>query len=336
MLPLLITAAVVAAAPILRVDNDYTQPGQYSVGQQHYELVAGNSTGCAGEKCNVRAGVYFPQNVTGSFPIAIFAPGFGTPYRTYENWLIHLASWGYISIGHTPNDGFVDDVSHAVKGKIVEWLWEWAAQESQIVGSPMFGITDTTRVVPWGYSAGGKSGQLGAAGLTKNPEISFVGSYSVDPVDCPPSCIIPPYNDPDRECDFDADYPSSAVELVNLAPDTVMIVAGAVSSEIDIGPPCAPGWCSHEWMFGFAPSQSIDVVMTDIGHTEFAVEGPPPPTVDPCYQGGGDFANAYYVARNLAAAWADKTVKGADNDAWIFEYLADQQARNLLTYTIKK
>jgi len=252
--------------------------------------------------------IIYPQARAGDvFPVAIFSPGFNTQPPLYRQTMSHLATYGYIVIGMNFNETMTVPINHDKKGLFVPGTIDWAEKQNVDTRSPLYGLISSQKVYSFGHSAGGKSAYLGASYDTKR----VAGVFAIDPVDCEPGCIFPDT----KTCEYTDDFPSAAQNGNLIKPNTAVFLGAEFGGISRFGPACAPTKCSYNWFFNNSNTDQYNIMFYNTGHTQY-VDTVPPPSLDPCTQGGLASATVQSLTRTLMVAWAEKTIRNVNVDEY--------------------
>lgn len=287
---------------------EYEQPGRFEIRALDPVQVQLYESGCDQEAgvCDATVNAIIPEPVeSGPFPLAILSNGFMLTDDQYESYARHLASYGYITIRWTlAMENALLYPRHRQRGAMVNVLIDWA-------DSQYGNLVDTTAVLVWGHSAGGKSSTLAAAADDR-----IVGLVGVDPVDCPPPFQV-----------VGPDFPLSALQLRNTRAKSLWLGAQYGPDTDPFGQACAPGECNFPLFHGNA-TNSWEVEFQNTGHMQFLDNRAGALPALFCKTGpDGKDAIANRVTKALTVAMAEHTIRGRNIDLYTGGYmrqLADQ------------
>ena len=159
--------------PIIDAEDPLENTGSFAVKKQPTELIV--------EQDILAAELFIPQGDIYGF--VLFMPGFGTSFKSYDDYLTHLASHVYLSVGIDFNSAaFTTESEHDLKAKQALGVIETVQNMDVAYASlPVFVA---------GHSQGGKLAFFAAAIDTEN---TISGVLALDPVNSggPPCFIFP-------------------------------------------------------------------------------------------------------------------------------------------------
>lgn len=264
-------------------DDPLERPGPFTVTQSDQQIPYQGSD-------DIDARLYTPDTESPA-ALLIFLPGFGASFSLYSDYLIHLASHGYLVLGmNFPGDPFALDSHHDLKAQQVLAAVEF-----------MRSLHPTLKIALAGHSMGGKLAFYAAA---LDPGIAVV--MALDPVNAggPPCFLFPDYcanypvaPNPGREqAGILADIEATASLIMRSAPDP------ATNPEAEF---------NAEWFYYGSDGKGSDAV--------------PSPAL---YYDLGSFAHAAYVP--LLPSDTSSLIKRT-MVAWLQQQIQNKEMREYLT-----
>jgi dienelactone hydrolase len=110
-------------------------------------------------------------STAGSYPLLLFAPGFQIPSAAYQNWIEHLASWGFVAVRADPPATLFNASHPDMALDLRAVLDDLLAPDALTVG------VDGTRVAMAGHSLGGK-----LAVMVADADARISAVFALDPV----------------------------------------------------------------------------------------------------------------------------------------------------------
>lgn len=156
------------------------EPGEYSVVSEKIVI----PTGTTATDKTISAEIFTPSTKEIPYAFVLFMPGFGTSYSSYNKYLEHLASYGYLAVGMDfTGGGFTIDGEHDKKAKeaLIAIDYVQKLDNARYSSIPVYTA---------GHSMGGKIAFYAAAASST---ISIDGMLTLDPVNAGgPPCFISP------------------------------------------------------------------------------------------------------------------------------------------------
>jgi predicted dienelactone hydrolase len=198
-----------------------------------------------GNKVPMRA--FYPAGgpTAGPYPVVVVAHGFQLPASQYTNYIMRLATFGYVAITADFPASFVG-MDNTKNAKDLISAMEWANTKSELEA-------DTSKVGMTGHSLGGKLALL-AATMDSRIKASIV----LDPVDGG--------GGPIGGCN-----PPTCVDVSKLMP-TLNIPTGFLGETLDSSggiQPCAPAAENYTTFFADANAPSLSVTVKGANHMSF-------------------------------------------------------------------
>ena len=101
--------------------------------------------------------VYYPQGISGPFPIIVMIPGFVSPISSIDDWGPYLASYGIVAMFVNVNNWFDDPYSRA--NALLDGIVSIKLENSRL-DSPLVSNLNIEDIAVAGWSMGGGGAQL--------------------------------------------------------------------------------------------------------------------------------------------------------------------------------
>lgn len=134
-------------------------PDPAQAGPLSYTSFDTTFTDTAYSNTDISATLYYPDSVTGDYPLVVFGHGFTVSYTFYTNWYEHLASWGYIVAALDEQNGF--NISHPEFGQQMLGTIDMVSGQDAAAGSRLNGLWNG-KSATMGHSMGGGSALIAA------------------------------------------------------------------------------------------------------------------------------------------------------------------------------
>ncbi len=182
-------------------------------------------------------------------PLVLFSPGFQISSAAYQNWVMHLATWGYIAVRADPQASLFS-ISHPNMTLDLR-----AVLDDMLDGKTLPATVDTQRIALTGHSLGGKIAYMVAASDTR-----VAALFTFDPVNGSGSTGYTPAQ---------PDIVPGSIAPLTLPMGLIGELTDAVSG--GLGPACAPAAQNYQTFFEAATNApaAYEWTLDGAGHLDF-------------------------------------------------------------------